>query len=98
MSVCLCVGVMDCCPYMNIINVIRLCDWSLLCIISVMFSFLFLQSVTKGARNKIILSIRKLLKRPETLAAIEQVRCSMIITGTPMLNTQVTYYTYMFCK
>ena len=31
------------------------------------------QNVTKGARNKIILSIRKLARRPETLAEIEQV-------------------------
>ena len=34
---------------------------------------LFPQSVTKGARTKIILSIRKLARRPETLAEIEQV-------------------------
>lgn len=32
------------------------------------------QQVTKGARTKLILSIRKLAKRPETLQEIEQVR------------------------
>ena len=31
------------------------------------------QAVTKGARNKIILSITKLARRPETLLEIEQV-------------------------
>ena len=30
--------------------------------------------MTKGARTKIVLSIRKLARRPETLAEIEQVR------------------------
>ena len=35
------------------------------------------QEVTKGARTKIILSIRKLARRPETLVEIEQVSASM---------------------
>ncbi len=36
-----------------------------------------LQGVTKGARTKIILSIRKIARRPETLVEIEQVRTYM---------------------
>ena len=41
--------------------------------------WLFLQSVTKGARTKIILSIRKLARRPETLADIEQVSDTLVL-------------------
>jgi hypothetical protein len=36
------------------------------------------QNVTKGARTKIILSIRKLARRPETLQEIEQVKSTIL--------------------
>ena len=38
-----------------------------------MGSFL-LQGVTKGARNKILLSVKKLSERPELLSRLEKVR------------------------
>ena len=44
-----------------------------------MHVYLFEQDVTKGARNKILLSIKKLHKRQEILAEIDQVSVTKCI-------------------
>lgn len=46
------------------------------------------QAVTKGARNKILLSIKKLSERPETLNRLEKVKFDFVSPEPTKIHTR----------